>query len=193
MPNYQRLKVAGGTYFFTLALADRTSDLLVREIDRLRDAYASVRRRYPFETVAICVLPDHIHAIWTLPEDDANYPRRWSLIKANFSRTLPPSPSRSASKIAKHEKGLWQRRYWEHAIRDDTDLSNHIDYIHFNPVKHGLVARAAPTGPTPASTNTSREAISPRIGAATRTRNPERSANRRVGKTRTRFAHASSP
>ena len=139
MPYYRRLNIPGGTFFFTVTLADRSSNLLVANIDRLRDAYRSVAERRPFETVAICILPDHIHAILTLPEGDADYPGLWSLIKAGFSRGLPAASSRSESKIAKREKGIWQRRYWEHAIRDDDDLGRHIDYIHLNPVKHGLV------------------------------------------------------
>jgi putative transposase len=91
--------------------------------------------------VAICVLPDHLHAVWQLPEGDADFPQRWSLIKSGFSRGLRIDIARSPSKIAKRERGLWQRRYWEHAIRNDNDLERHIDYIHFNPVKHGLVRR----------------------------------------------------
>jgi putative transposase len=133
--------IEGGVFFFTVTLADRTSDLLVRDIDRLRDVYGSVALRYPFESVAICILPDHLHAIWSLPENDADFPRRWGLIKSGFSRALPVSDGRSASKITKREKGIWQRRYWEHAIRDDTDLDRHVTYIHLNPVKHGLVPR----------------------------------------------------
>ncbi len=133
--------VEGGTFFFTVALADRSSDLLVRHIDRLRRTYKSVQERYPFESVAACVLPDHLHAIWSLPPGDASFPLRWSLIKSGFSRGLAASMERSASKIAKREKGLWQRRYWEHAIRDDADLARHVDYIHFNPVKHKHVSR----------------------------------------------------
>jgi putative transposase len=142
MPDYRRAKIAGGTFFFTLALADRSSDLLVKEVDRLRRIYSDVQRRPPFETAAICVLPDHLHAIWSLPLDDADFATRWNLIKSGFSRGLPAVP-RSSSKIAKREKGIWQRRYWEHAIWDDSDLARHIDYIHFNPVKHGLVLRVA--------------------------------------------------
>jgi putative transposase len=103
--------------------------------------YSSVQNRHPFETVAICILPNHLHAIWSLPADDVQFPLRWSLIKSGFSRKLPPASLRSPSKIAKREKGIWQRRYWEHAIRDEADLARHIDYIHFNPVKHRLVSR----------------------------------------------------
>ena len=88
------------------------------------------------------VLPDHLHAIWTLPEGDADFSTRWRLIKSNFSRDLPRSERISTSRAAKSERGIWQRRYWEHQIRDEEDLARHVDYIHFNPVKHGLVARA---------------------------------------------------
>jgi putative transposase len=113
----------------------------LRHIDRLRRIYSSVQKRYPFETVAICVLPDHLHAIWSLPPGDADFPLRWSVIKSGFTRGLMGNPQRSASKVNRRERGIWQRRYWEHAIRDDVDLERHVDYIHFNPVKHGHVAR----------------------------------------------------
>jgi putative transposase len=140
MSNYRRANIKGGSFFFTVALADRSSSLLIDQIDRLRKVYRSVQERRPFETIAICVLPDHIHAIWTLPEDDPDFSTRWSLIKSGFSRGVE-TRERSQSKAAKREKGIWQRRYWEHAIRDDADLVRHIDYIHFNPVKHGHVSR----------------------------------------------------
>jgi len=142
MPNYRRAQIAGGTFFFTVTLADRTSNLLVHEIDRLRQAYRLVQERRPFETIAICVLPDHIHAVWALPDHDPDFATRWNLIKGGFSRGIAALP-RSQSQISKREKGVWQRRYWEHAIRDDADLDRHIDYIHFNPVKHGHATRAA--------------------------------------------------
>jgi len=141
MSRYRRVKIEGGLSFFTLVFADRRSDLLVRHIERLRRAYAGVERRLPFTTVAICILPDHIHALWQLPDGDADYASRWSLFKSAFSRGLAPVPTRSASKITKREKGIWQRRYWEHAVRDDADLERHVNYIHYNPVKHGLVTR----------------------------------------------------
>jgi len=127
--------------FFTVAIADRTDDLLVREIDRLRRIYRSVADRYPFETLAICILPDHLHAMWSLPEGDADFPSRWNLIKGGFSRGLASRSARSSRQLSKREKGLWQRRYWEHVIRDERDYARHVDYIHFNPVKHGLIAR----------------------------------------------------
>jgi putative transposase len=141
MPQYLRAKIDGGTFFFTVTLADRPSNLLVDRIDLFREAYRFVSAQLSFETVAICILPDHLHAIWTLPPGDVDYPRRWNLIKGGFSRRLPPPATRSTSKIAKREKGIWQRRYWEHTIRDDADFARHVDYIHFNPVKHGLVSR----------------------------------------------------
>jgi putative transposase len=138
MPRYVRAK--GSVFFFTVVLAERPSNLLWGEIDRFREIYRLVQQRYPFETIAICVRPDHIHALWELPEDDADFSARWSLIKSGFSRGLDPQ-LRSASKIVKREKGIWQRRYWEHAIRGETDFQRHIDYINFNPVKHGHVTR----------------------------------------------------
>jgi putative transposase len=129
------------SFLLHVTLADRSSDLLVRHVERLRRIYASVQQRRSFETVAICIVPDHIHAIWQLPRHDSDFPLRWSLIKSGFSRGLALDAPRTASKTVKRERGLWQRRYWEHAIRDDADFERHVDYIHFNPVKHGLVSR----------------------------------------------------
>jgi putative transposase len=133
MSRYRRAYVEGGTFFFTVTLADRSSDMLVRYIDRFRRIYRSVEERYPFETIAICVLPDHLHALWSLPQGDADFSLRWSLIKSGFSRGLPGNMPRSSSKIARGERGIWARRYWEHAIRNNADLERHVDYIHFNP------------------------------------------------------------
>jgi putative transposase len=143
MSFYRRSFVPGGTYFFSVTLADRRSQLLVEQIDRLRAVYASVHQKYPFETVAICILPEHLHAIWTMPADDADYSKRWNLIKGNFSRGLPAAATRTTSKIRQREKGIWQRRFWEHQIRDEDDFQRHVDYVHFNPVKHGLVKQVA--------------------------------------------------
>src|SRR5262249_211457 len=95
----------------------------------------------PFETIAICVLPEHLHAIWALPESDSDFPLRWSLIKAGFSRGLGGDRPRSASKIRRRERGIWHRRYWEHAIPGDPDLERPVDYIHLHPVKHGHVSQ----------------------------------------------------
>ena len=128
--------------FFALAIENRSSDLLVREIARLRRAYRYVQQTRPFKTLSICVLPDHLHAIWSLPADDCDFAGRWNLINGGFSRGLPAALS-TPSKKRKREKGIWQRCYWEHVIRDGEDLARHIAYIHFNPVKHGLVPRAS--------------------------------------------------
>ena len=141
MSQYRRAQIGGGAFFFTITLADRSSNLLVEQIDRLIRVYSSVQQRYPFDTIAICILPDHLHAVWSLPPSDANFSLRWSLIKSAFTRGLSYTASPSHSKIAKRERGIWQRRYWEHFIRDDNDLARHIDYIHFNPVKHELVSK----------------------------------------------------
>ena len=141
MSNYRRALVPGATYFFTVTLEDRTSDLLVREIDVLREAYSATVATHPFETIAICVMPEHLHSIWQLPPGDSDFPLRWQLIKRRFSRKMTPAPERTASQLSKRDKGIWQRRYWEHQIRDEEDLARHVDYIHFNPVKHGLVAQ----------------------------------------------------
>src|SRR5271154_4494551 len=142
MPDYRRNRVPGGTYFFTVNLLNRRANLLVKEIDRLRNAVRQVRTRSPFHVDAWVVLPDHIHCLWTLPHGDADFPGRWRAIKTAFSKSLPSDEARSAVMIKRGERGIWQRRYWEHTIRDDRDYAAHMDYIHFNPVKHGLVAEA---------------------------------------------------
>ncbi len=141
MSRYRRSLALGATFFFTVNLSDRRSRLLVEEIERLRTAYRRAHARYSFQTIAICVLPDHLHAIWRLPQADADFGLRWSLIKRLFVTGSPAASVRSLSKAAKREKGIWQRRFWEHQIRDDLDLERHVDYVHFNPVKHGLVKR----------------------------------------------------
>jgi putative transposase len=138
MPDYRRNRMPGATYFFTVNLFDRRSDLLVKHIDALRDAIRVVRRRSPFIIDAWVVLPDHMHCLWTLPEDDVDFPRRWRAIKKAFSKSLPVTEQRSPVMIRRGERGIWQRRYWEHTVRDDRDYAAHMDYIHFNPVKHGL-------------------------------------------------------
>ncbi|WP_323001160.1 REP-associated tyrosine transposase [Denitromonas sp.] len=141
MSNYRRDRTPGGMYFFTVTLADRRSALLLTQIDRFRAAYRAVIASHPVNTVAICVLPDHIHAVWQLPDGDDRFSLRWRLIKHRFSYGLPAALGRSASKIKHREAGIWQRRFWEHRILNATDLQRHVDYIHFNPVKHGLVDR----------------------------------------------------
>jgi putative transposase len=142
MSRYRRSHTAGGTFFFTVALARRNESLLVDHIGMLRESYQATVRALPFRTLAICVLPEHLHCIWELPEGDRDFSSRWSRIKSGFSRSLP-AIDRSESKRAKREKGIWQRRLWEHEIRNAADLQRHVDYIHYNPVKHRLVARVA--------------------------------------------------
>jgi len=138
MSTYRRNRVPGAAYFFTANLADRRSDLLVREIATLRAAIRAVLRETPFHIDARVVLPDHLHCIWTLPENDSDYSNRWRALKTNFTKTLrnqqpPNTPPRP----------IWQNRFWEHTIRDDHDYRTHMDYIHFNPVKHGLAPHPA--------------------------------------------------
>ena len=143
MPDYRRNRVPGGTFFFTVNLLDRRSNLLVTNIDALRDAVRRVRARAPFHINAWVVLPDHMHCLWTLPQDDADFPGRWRAIKTGFTKSLPIGEPRSPVMTRRGERGIWQRRYWEHTIRDDRDFAAHMDYTHFNPVKHGLVAHPA--------------------------------------------------
>lgn len=140
---YRRAKAPGGTYFFTVNLNDRTSTLLTERIDVLRDAVKVVRRRHPFDIVAWVVLPEHMHAIWTLPQADGDYSTRWMLIKQWFSRAIERHEAIQISRSKKNERGIWQRRFWEHQIMDDSDLAQHVDYVHINPVKHGYVTRAS--------------------------------------------------
>jgi putative transposase len=141
MTNYRRNFVPGGSYFFTVNLADRRLRLLTEHIDLLRAAFRYAQARHSFEVAAAVILPDHLHTIWTLPEGDADYALRWRLIKSAFSRGLPNDEQISASRARRAERGIWQRRYWEHTVRDEDDFARHVDYIHFNPVKHGHVGR----------------------------------------------------
>jgi len=141
MSSYRRARVAGGSYFFTVTLEDRSSSLLVDRIDALRQAFASTRVELPFRIDAVAVLPDHLHCIWTLPEGDSDYSSRWQRIKGRFSRACPAGEAISASRGRKRERGIWHRRYWEHTLRDGGDYASHVDYIHYNPVKHGHAGR----------------------------------------------------
>ena len=142
MSNYRRAWVPGGTYFFTVNLLERRRSLLVDRIDDLRAAFRAAHAARPFEVIALAVLPDHLHCVWRLPPDDADNATRWRHIKTQFSQRVPRDERRSARRIALGERGIWQRRFWERLIRDDRDLASHVDYIHFNPVKHGYVNRA---------------------------------------------------
>jgi len=145
MPEYRRASVPGGTFFFTVVterrapiLRDATSHTL------LRSAFKKAQARWPFTIEAIAVLPDHLHTIWSLPEGDADFSTRWSFVKRKFSQSwlAAGGGEQHVSESRKRDRrlGVWQRRFWEHLIRDDGDFERHCDYIHYNPVKHGYVS-----------------------------------------------------
>ncbi len=147
MTDYRRAHFEGGYYFFTIVTYNRRPFLtepLARQC--LRAAWKETREKSTFELIAVCLLPDHLHCIWRLPEGDCDFSLRWARIKAGFTRRFLDSggveSGQSASRDRKRERGIWQRRFWEHQIRDETDLQRHVDYIHYNPVKHGLVEHA---------------------------------------------------
>ena len=137
MPRYVRAFVPGGTFFFTVAILERRRGLLTEHIDLLRKSFADELVRRPFKIEAMVVLPDHLHCIWTLPSGDADFSSRWQAIKAGFSRGVPFDEHLSTRRQTKGERAIWQRRFWEHVIRDERDYERHVDYIHYNPVKHG--------------------------------------------------------
>ena len=144
MPTYLRSKTPGGTFFFTVVTFQRRrifSEL--KYINILENIIAGVQKEHPFTLEAWVFLPDHMHCLWTMPPDESDYSKRWGMIKARFTKAISPDAGRSAlltgSKIRYREGTVWQRRFWEHQIRDERDLQTHLDYIHFNPVKHGLV------------------------------------------------------
>ena len=132
---YRRFYQPGSRYFFTVVTQSRRP-LLIDNIERLRTALRETCQRYPMKIEALVILPDHLHTLWRLPEGDSNYSLRWMVLKRLFSSALQAMPA-SASQSAKREKGVWQRRFWEHAIRNEEDWARHMDYIHYNPVKHG--------------------------------------------------------
>jgi putative transposase len=135
---YRRNFIPGGTFFFTVTLADRRSRVLVDRIDLLRNALRASRRERPFAIDAIVILPDHLHSIFTLPSDDPDFSGRWRRIKGHFSSALIDA-SIELKRRPNGDLALWQRRFWEHTIRDEADFARHVDYIHFNPVKHAFV------------------------------------------------------
>jgi putative transposase len=144
MTNYRRAKFEGGYYFFTLVTHRRSSFLMLPPVrECLRAAWRETKLSRPFEVVALCLLPDHLHCVWKLPEGDGDFSGRWASIKTGFTRRYLSLGGREApqgiSRRRKRERGVWQRRFWEHQIRDESDLQRHVDYIHYNPVKHGLV------------------------------------------------------
>ena len=138
---YRRAKVPGGTFFFTVTLADRRANTLTTHVDLLRETFRVTQRQRPFTIEAIVILPDHLHTLWTLPPDDTNYAARWQAIKTRFTQQV--AALGHLPRHANSEPRLWQRRYWEHCICDETDWARHMDYIHFNPVKHGHGPRVA--------------------------------------------------
>jgi putative transposase len=144
MPDYRRYRIPGGTYFFTVNLLERyANDLLIRHIDVLRLVVKETRKRWPFYIDAWVVLPEHLHCVWTLPPGDDDNANRWRVIKQGFSKALPVTERRSSVRMARGERGIWQRRFWEHVVRDDEDYATHVDYCHINPLKHGLVEQVA--------------------------------------------------
>jgi putative transposase len=137
MPNYRRARNAGATYFFTVVTAQRRALLASADaVATLRRSLAEVRRQMPFAIDAWVVMPEHMHAIWTLPAEDCDFSTRWGRIKAAFTRRAGLAHVSAPGR----DSGLWQPRFWEHLIRDDTDFAAHMDYLHYNPVKHGHVA-----------------------------------------------------
>ena len=144
MSHYRRTEFHGGYYFFTVVTYKRRK-ILTGELARkhLRHAFEKVRSKRYYETIAFCLLPEHLHCIWKLPEGDGDFSARWSFIKRNFTmnylRAEGDEFTQSSSRLEHRHRGIWQKRFWEHQIRDERDLQNHIDYIHYNPVKHGLV------------------------------------------------------
>ncbi len=144
MPDYRRWYVPGGTYFFTLVTHERRPLFADRSgISLLRSAWRTLRQKWPFQTVAVVVLPDHLHTVWSLPPGDDRFSLRLGKLKEHFTRAFLAAGgeegTRSESRLNRRERAIWQRRFWEHVCRDEEDLKEKVDYIHWNPVKHGLV------------------------------------------------------
>ena len=138
--DYRRIWQPGGTYFLTINLLQRKgNDLLIRHIQSLRESTKTVKTHHPFKIHGWVVLPEHMHCLIELPENDTDYATRIRLIKIGFSKSIPKTERRSIVRIKRGERGIWQRRYWEHLIIDETDFHAHLNYIHYNPVKHGWV------------------------------------------------------
>ena len=148
MPNYRRSSREGGTWFFTVVTHHRRP-ILTEPFSRkaLREVVHEVRTEYPFTIDGWVLLPDHLHTVWTLPAGDRDFSKRWGLIKVGFTKRVKHDfhweNLMSESRRRQHESTIWQRRFWEHEIRDENDFARHMDYLHYNPVKHGLVERVA--------------------------------------------------
>ena len=147
---YRRARIPGGTYFFTVVTYNRGKILCIpANVDLLREVFREVLIKHPFKIDAMVVLPDHLHCIWTLPQGDSDFSMRWRLIKSCFTRKCvdvkvgwverSETQQNLSSRLKKKEQPVWQRRFWEHLIKDDQDLISHVEYIHYNPVRHGLV------------------------------------------------------
>jgi putative transposase len=142
MTNYRRIFVPGATWFFTVNLEGRHNNhLLVENIDLLRAAFRYVKQRKFFQVEAVVIMPDHLHCIWTLLPEETDFSIRWNMLKGYFSHAMPRDEKISTSRRKRRERGVWQRRFWAHLITDQADFNNHVDYIHWNPVKHGVVER----------------------------------------------------
>jgi putative transposase len=165
MPDYRRFRVPGGTYFFTINLLERRSDLLARHINAVREAVRRTRRERPFVIDAWVVLPEHMHCFITLPEGDDDFSNRIKAIKIRFVHAIPTTERRSRTRVARGERAIWQRRFWEHAIRSDTDYARHMDYVHFNPSSMATSPSPA-TGRIPPFTVWSEPASTPPTGAS---------------------------
>lgn len=138
MVQYRRNLVAGGTYFFTVTLIDRRSHLLTQYVNVLRESVRKAQQHHPFKVVAWVVLPDHLHAVWTLPNDDSDYSGRWRAIKSHFVQVVKKHGV-AITMRADGSAECWQRRFWEYTIKNEDDLRRCVDYCYINPVKHGLV------------------------------------------------------
>jgi putative transposase len=148
MPNYHRFRVEGGTYFFTVVTYNRNPILTSKPARQiLHEVWVQTQHAYSFETIAVCLLPDHIHTLWKLPDGDSNYSMRWNMIKGCFTRCyqkqIGSDEKINPSRVKRREAAIWHRRFWEHTIDSEEDFENHLDYIHFNPIKHGYVKQAS--------------------------------------------------
>ena len=164
LPDYRRYRVPGGTYFFTINLLERRADLLVRHIEQLRETVKCTRADRPFHIDAWVVLPDHMHCVITLPPGDDDFSDRIKAMKIRFVQALPPTEGRSSIRMAKGERGIWQRRFWAHAIRDEADYARHMDYVHFNPFKHGYCISGCALAPFDLSSVGEGRCLSTRLG-----------------------------
>jgi len=144
MSHYRRKRYPGGYFFFTVVTYDRRplfNDPKARKI--LKNVWQETQVKLPFKVLALCMLPEHLHCLWRLPEEDSDYSKRWASIKAGFTKNYLAAGGKRATQSVSQEKrrngGVWQKRFWEHQIKSEDDIQNHINYIHYNPVKHKLV------------------------------------------------------